>query len=143
MSVNNEIITYFKITGEFNLEDITKALNLTPCKTWRKGDKREGSKTGEYTFSLWEFGRIERENNLFCDEQMKETVLPLFEKVDTLIELKRKYNLTYVLEVVPKFYTTEDKPILSPLQEVVEFCALTQTLIDIDYYFYFESKDEN
>ena len=65
---------------------------------------------------------------------MKETIDPLLAKIDILVQLRQKYGLTYVLEVVPKFYTLIDKPILSPPKEVIDFCFLTSTLLDIDYY---------
>lgn len=56
-------------------------------------------------------------------------------------EIKQKCKLTFVLEIAPKFYTTTDKPIISPSKEVIEFCYLTETNIDIDYYFYFSNDD--
>lgn len=138
-TINNEIKTYFKITGDFIPDEITKKLELEPTQTWNKGDKRRIS-TGNYTFSLWEFGKIEKKNNVFADKQMLETISPLFKKTNILCDLKKRYNLSFVLEVVPKFYTTVDKPILSPPKEVVDFCSQTETLIDIDYYFYFDVK---
>lgn len=141
--LDNEVKTYFKITGDFNPEDITKILCLQPVQTWVKGEKRKISKVGNYTFSLWEFGVIEKKNNLFANKQMLETIKPLFEKIDSLNELKKIYNLNYVLEVVPKFYTDLYKPILSPLKEVIDFCSQTGTLLDIDYYFYFNVFDKN
>lgn len=139
--INNETITYFKIIGDFEPDDISKELCLNPCKTWKKGEKRKylGRYTkGIYNFSLWEFGRIEKVNNVFVDEQMKDTIAPLFEKIDILNQLKQKYELTYVLEVVPKLYTVINKPILSPPKKVVEFCYLTETSIDMDYYLCFD-----
>lgn len=134
--IDNEILTYFKITGEFEPDEITKELGLVPISTWKKGEQR---KTGVYTFSLWEFNALEKQNNAFADEQMRETIAPLIEKTDVLRTLKEKYGLTYTLEVVPKFYSTREKPILSPPKEVIDFCSLTDTMLDIDYYFYFDT----
>lgn len=74
---------------------------------------------------------------------MKQTVLPLFEKTGILKALKQKYNLTYVLEVVPKFYAINEKPILSPLKEVVDFCSTTDTLLNIDYYLFVDNDKNN
>lgn len=131
--VNNEIITYFKVIGDFEPDKITERLNLTPSRKWCKGDKR---KVGTYTFSLWEFGRIEKTNNVFVDEQIKQTINPLLDKINILNELKSELNVKFVLEVVPKFYTLKDKPVLSPSKEVVDFCHAIDADLDIDYYFY-------
>lgn len=139
-----EVKTYFKITGDFEPNDITKELSLNPCKIEKKGEKRKypGQSTkGNNTFSLWEFGKIENSNNIFVNEQMKNTLAPLFEKIEILKRLKQKYRLNYELEVVPQFYTTINKPILSPPKEVIDFCYLTGTTIDVDYYFYFDIEN--
>lgn len=138
--INNKSITYFKIIGDFEPSEITKALNLSPSRTWKKGEERkylDRRGNGNYKFSLWEFGRIESVNNNFINNQTYTTIIPLLDCVDLLKELKQKYKLTFVLEIVPKFYTITDKPIISPSKEVIEFCYLTETKIDIDYYFYF------
>lgn len=131
--IDNKAKTYFKIIGNFAPEEITKTLNLTPSETWSKGDKRRVG-NGVYEFSCWKFGRIEKVNNVFVDEQMVQTVKPLYGKIKILKELKQTYNLDFVLEVVPKFYTVNNTPILSPPKEVIDFCSMVGATFDIDYY---------
>lgn len=138
---NNETKTYFRITGDFEPDDITNALNLEPCTTWKKGERRKRlgrEACGNYTFSAWEFGEIEKVNNNFANEQMRETIAPLLEKIEVLKRLKQEYGLNYTLEIVPKFYAATEKPILSPPREVIDFCSSIGADIDIDYYFYFD-----
>ena len=52
MNTKNSCYTYFKIVGNFNPDDISALLNLTPEKSWKIGDlRRNGTK---YDFALWE-----------------------------------------------------------------------------------------
>ena len=40
MSTRNSCNTYFKIVGNFNPDEVSELLNLTPEKTWKIGDVR-------------------------------------------------------------------------------------------------------
>lgn len=45
MNTRNSCYTYFKIVGNFNPDDVSELLNLTPEKTWKIGDlRRNGTK---------------------------------------------------------------------------------------------------
>ena len=45
MNTKNSCYTYFKIVGNFNPDDISALLNLTPGKSWKIGDlRRNGTK---------------------------------------------------------------------------------------------------
>ena len=46
MSTRNSCYTYFRIVGDFNPNEVTDLLNLTPGKMWSIGDLRsDGSMT--------------------------------------------------------------------------------------------------
>lgn len=55
MSTRNSCDTYFKIVGNFDPDEVSKLLNLTPDKTWKIGDLRRNGTM--YDFALWETGR--------------------------------------------------------------------------------------
>lgn len=123
--------TYFRITGDFDPEQITSLLNLAPDEIWQKGDRRENGTT--YGFSSWRFGR--------CDEydgdvavQMMRTIQPLMEKIPILQKMKKQEDVFYVLEVVAYIRFDEASPSLAPSQEVMRFCCDTETEMDIDLY---------
>lgn len=140
-----EVKTYFKIVGDFEPGKVTALLNIIPVKQWKKGDIRHKlkDKVGVYDFSMWETGLVETVNEYCVDKQMTETIAELKTKIDVLKKIKERYDVKFFLEVVPKFYSLRDKPCLSPGREVMEFCYLTETEIDYDYYFYFDDLSEN
>ncbi len=140
-----EVKTYFKIVGDFEPEKVSALLNIIPVKQWEKGDVRHKlkDKVSVYDFSMWETGLVETVNEYRVEKQMSETIAELKPKIDVLKKIKENYDVSFTLEVVPKFYSLQDKPCLSPSREVMEFCYLTQTEIDYDYYFYFDDLDEN
>ena len=123
--------TYFKITGDFNPDDISKILGLTSKKQWSIGDlRRNGTK---YDFALWEYGRC-NDYDVFVENQMMKTIEHLMPKIEILNEIKRKFDVFFTLEVVPSVYAGDTAPCLAPNREVMKFCCETNTNIDIDLY---------
>ncbi len=127
----NTCYTYFKITGDFNPDIITKRLGLIPCKTWNIGDKRRNGTL--FDFALWEFGRCDN-YDVIVENQMHMTIAPLLDKIDILNEIKNEFDVTYTLEVVPTVYADNTSPCLAPSLKVIDFCHATRTEIDIDLY---------
>jgi hypothetical protein len=55
MNTRNSCYTYFRIVGDFNPDDVSERLGLTPEKSWKIGDlRRNGTR---YDFASWEIGR--------------------------------------------------------------------------------------
>ncbi len=127
----NTCYTYFKITGDFDPDYITKKLGLPPCKTWKIGDTRKNGT--KYDFALWEFGRCDN-YDVMVENQMHITIDPLLDKVDILNEIKNEYDVSYTLEIVPTVYVDNTSPCLAPSLTVIDFCHATRTEIDIDLY---------
>ena len=66
MNTRNSCYTYFRIVGDFNPDEISEILNLTPEKTWRIGDLRcDGTK---HVFAHWEIGRC-TEYDVYVENQ--------------------------------------------------------------------------
>ncbi len=128
----NRCYTYFAIKGIFNPNEITEILGLIPSQTWKIGDKRKFG-NGHYDFALWEYGRNEI-YDVITENQMMITISNLKSKVSLLREIKQKYDVSFILEAVPHIYAGEPTPALAPGREIIEFCYLTGTEIDIDLY---------
>ncbi len=123
--------TYFKITGDFDPNEISEKLGLAPSKCWSIGD--QGKNGTKYDFALWEYGRCD-EYDVYIENQMMKTLNDLIPKTKILQEIKSLYEVYYFLEIVPSLYVDEITPVLSPNKEVIKFCYETETDIDIDLY---------
>ena len=138
MNTRNSCYTYFKIVGNFNPDDVTERLNLTPEKTWKIGDlRRNGTK---YDFALWEIGRC-TEYDVEVENQMRKTIAVLQDKIPLLNQIRQAYDVSFYLEIVPTIYVGDTDPCLNPSLDVIDFCHATRTEIDIDYYIY-DSEEE-
>jgi len=138
MNTRNSCYTYFKIVGNFNPDDVTELLNLTPEKTWKIGDLRCNGTM--YDFALWEIGRC-TEYDVEVENQMRKTMSSLWDKIHLLNQIREENEVHLVLEVVPKIYVGDTNPCLAPTLDVIDFCHATRTEIDIDMYVY-DSEDE-
>ena len=78
MKTRNSCYTYFKIVGNFNPDDISELLALSPEKAWKIGDlRRNGTK---YDFALWEIGRC-TDYDIEVENQMRKTIAVLQDKI--------------------------------------------------------------
>lgn len=138
MSNRNSCYTYFRIVGDFNPNEVTDLLNLTPGKMWSVGDLRsDGSK---YDFASWEYGRCS-EYNVEVEMQMRKTIEQLKDKVSLLNKIREKHDVSFVLEIVPSIYADDTVPSLAPSLDIIDFCYATRTQIDIDLYVCDSSDD--
>ena len=138
MNTRTSCYTYFKIVGNFDPDDISELLNLTPEKYWKIGDlRRNGSK---YDFALWEIGRC-AEYDLDISNQMRKSIAVLQDKIPILNHIRQKYDVSFLLEIVPTIYVGDIDPSIAPSLDIIDFCHATRTEIDIDYYVY-NSEDE-
>ena len=128
---SNRCFTYFRIAGDFNPDDVTGKLGLTPFEFWKIGDKRKNGST--FDFAAWHFGKCDV-YNIDVNEQMKVTIEPLLDKIGILNQIKEENDVGFYIEVVPYLYPDNDTPCLAPSLEVMDFCTATRTEIDIDLY---------
>ncbi len=138
MSTRNSCNTYFKIVGNFNPDEVSKLLNLTPDKTWKIGDLRRNGTM--YDFALWETGRC-MEYDVEVEKQMRKTIALLQDKIQLLNQIREENDVNFVLEIVPSIYVGDMNPCLAPPLDVIDFCHATRTEIDIDLYV-FNSEDD-
>ncbi len=134
-----EVKTYFKITGDFNPDEVTEKLGIVPDEHWKKGDVRYKlkDKVSLYEFSMWKTGLSKTTNEYYVENQMLKTVAALKTKTDVLNKIKEDNDVKFTLQVVPEFYSKKEKPVFALGNEIIDFCSLTHTEIDYDYYFLF------
>lgn len=139
MNTRSSCYTYFKIVGNFDPDDVSKLLDLTPEKAWKIGDlRRNGTR---YDFALWEIGRCE-EYDVEVENQMWKTIEVLQNKIPLLNQIRQEYDVSFCLEIVPTIYVGDTTPCLAPSLAVIDFCHATRTEIDIDMYVY-DSDDSD
>ncbi len=138
MNTRNSCYTYFKIVGDFNPDYVSELLNLKAEKSWKIGDTR-GNGT-KYDFALWEIGMC-NEYDVEVANQMRKTISLLLDKVDLLNKIREENDVSFCLEIVPTIYSGDINPCLAPTLDVIDFCHMTRTEIDIDMYVY-DSQDE-
>ena len=138
MNTRNSCYTYFKIVGNFDPDKVSAILSLTPEKSWKIGDlRRNGTK---YDFALWEIGRC-AEYDVEVENQMRKTIEVLQDKIQLLNQIRKEYDVSFYLEIVPTIYVGDSNPCLAPSLDIIDFCHATRTEIDIDMYVY-NSEDE-
>ena len=138
MNTRNRCYTYFRIVGNFNPDDVSALLNLTPEESWKIGDlRRNGTK---YEFASWRIGKC-AEYDVYVENQMKKTISMLLDKIATLNQIREENDVEFFLEIVPSIYVDDINPCLAPPLDVIDFCHATRTKIDMDLYL-FHSENE-
>ena len=137
MGNKNRCYTYFAIDGNFNPDDVTKLLNLTPDKCWKIGDRCNRT---ILTCASWEFGKCAN-YDFIVGNQMRITITPLLDKISLLNQIRTENDVALTLVIVPEIYEGEPTPCLAPPLDVIDFCHATRTKIDIDMYVY-DSEDK-
>ncbi|MGE5415717.1 MAG: DUF4279 domain-containing protein [Acidobacteriota bacterium] len=116
----------------FDPEEITKALNIQPFRCHTKGDlMKNGTK---FLFSSW-YAEKSDINRMDVEAQCVETIKRLRNKIPALLEIKEMYNVNFVIMVVNHIFG-EQKPLMSFNKDVIKFCYLTGTTIEVDMYLY-------
>ena len=120
--------------SEFDPDYITELLGIEPHNKWRTGEpRRHGAGVyGAYKFSRWGACRQDTPEN-DAREQCLAIVRMLKDKIPALKQIKREYNVSFCIIVVPEIYN-EEAPALCFDEEIIEFCHATGTVIDIDTY---------
>ena len=133
MNTRNSCYTYFKIVGNFNPDDASALLNLTPEESWKIGDlRRNGTK---YEFANWKIGKC-AEYDVYVENQMRKTISMLLDKIATLNQIREENDVKFFLVIVPSIYVDDINPCLAPPLDVIDFCHATRTQIDIDMYLF-------
>ena len=126
--------TYFLVVGEFDPKAFCRELGITPTRTVRRGEPK-GERGIPARQDEVEIGFNDR-YRVNVNEMIRKTLFELADKTALLDDLRRRYDLTYYLEIVPEIASGSDEPtpILSLDEDIVEFLARTGARHDLDYY---------
>jgi hypothetical protein len=130
---------YFALKGDnFDTDDVTNRLGITPTDAWRKGDK--GFYKSAVEFAMWRLATDKGKEYIYIENLVNEIVSKLFDKIEIINDLKRQFKLDSVLEID----TNEDNstPALGHDLRTIEFLYRTGTTTDIDIYRFNSDSNE-
>lgn len=134
---------YFALTGDnFDTDEVTNRLGITPTDSWRKGDK--GFYKSAVEFAMWRLSTDKGKEYIQIDNLVDEIVSKLYDKIEIINDLKRQFQLNSVLEIILYIDTNEDNstPALGHDLRTIEFLYRTGTTTDIDIYRFNSGSDE-
>lgn len=119
--------------SDFSPEYITAELGIAPHETKRMGEIRKNG-SGTYPFSDWS-ACYQDTPAIDVEVQCINIVRMLNDKIPILLKLKKEYNVSFNILIVPHIYN-EQSPIIVFNKRIIEFCYETGTEIGIDLYVY-------
>ncbi|HFJ9439610.1 MULTISPECIES: DUF4279 domain-containing protein [Bacillus] len=136
-------MAYFNVTGDiFPVEAISDALNIEPTKTYKKGDvvERRDNPNLVSTKNLYRKGTdwtlsTGYQESYDINDQLHVIVKSLGEKTEPLKQLKKKYDLHFLLMVVIQVENNES-PAMYLQKEIINFASSIQAEIHFDLYIY-------
>ena len=138
MKTRNSCYTCFKIVGNFNPDDVSASLGLTPEESIKIGDlRRNGTKHELARFTIGKCA----EYDVCVENQMRKTISVLLDKIAILNQIREENDVEFFLEIVPSLYVDDITPCLAPPLDVIDFCHATRTQIDIDMYLFHSKKE--
>ncbi len=134
---------YFAFTGDnFDPQVVTDRIGVTPTETWKKGDKGKYKPT--LVYSCWKLSTEEGKEYIMVDSLVEEIIGQLFDKIEIINELKNRFELDSILEIVMYIDTNEEQstPALGHDLKTIEFLHRTQTKTDVDIYRFNSANNE-
>jgi hypothetical protein len=90
METGNSYV-YFALTGDnFDTDEVTNRLGITPTNSWRKGDK--GTYKPVLEFSTWKLSTDKGKEYINIDNLVDEIVSKLFDKIEIINDLKSQFQ---------------------------------------------------
>lgn len=116
---------------EYDIKEITDSLNITPSKTWKKGDfiRNSGQK---HTYTAWIYD-TDAVETLDVQEQTKKIEKLFLSRIERIISLKKKYRLDISLDFVI-IIENDEVPAVYFEPSFLEFAAKIGARFDIDMY---------
>ncbi|GKV68642.1 hypothetical protein NCCP2716_11400 [Sporosarcina sp. NCCP-2716] len=118
--------------GRFDPQAITSLLRLQPFRSHAYGEQRKNGSI--FLFSSWSAVRSSA-GRLDAEAQCLEIVRILEDKIAMLRKIKKQYEVSFSLVIVPSIHG-EEPPLLRFPEEVIRFCYETGTEIEVDMYIY-------
>lgn len=128
------VLVEFKIIGdEFEPEIITKVLQISPDKYWKKGEQIK-NKNSIRNFSCWSI-KTGYEESIDINNQLVKIINKIKDKKNELVELKNQNKFYYKIQVVIKIENNE-KPAIYLNRDIIGFLNDIKAELDFDLYIY-------
>ena len=132
----NEYRAYFSMSGDFNPDEITAGIGLTPTRTLMKGSVHEKTRHIQ-KFSIWSLNsRLDQFASL--EDQIADVLEQLRLRADTVRALVKIWG--GCMQLVGKFYV--DYPGLHFESALVSGIAEFGLSVDFDFYHYWAEMPE-
>lgn len=121
---------------------VTERVGITPTEKWKKGDK--GKYNAILDYSCWKLSTEKGKKEIVVDRLVDEVIGQLFDNIEMINELKSRFDLHSVLQIVMYIDTNEEQsaPAFGHDLKTIEFLHLTQTKTDVDIYRFNSANNE-
>lgn len=121
-----------RIMGEdFDIQEVTEMLDISPSETWRKGDfVRNTKRLRTYTAWIYNTEVLETLNICALTEQINLIFSP---KVDKIAFLKKEYDLDISIDFIV-VVENDDPPSIYFESDFIKFASKIGAQFDIDMY---------
>ncbi|AGK54534.1 DUF4279 domain-containing protein [Bacillus sp. 1NLA3E] len=127
-------MVYFSLYGDnFSIDEVTEKLNVTPTKTYKKGDLIPNLSTVRYRKETsWDLG-TGYEDSLDVCNQLQQIVGKLQNKSSNINEIKEAYSLECKFYIVIKI-EKGNAPFLYLDKDIIKFASSIEAEFDVDLY---------
>lgn len=136
------LYAYMQFSGndDFPLQALTDSLGVQPTKTWQVGDRVNNHSPLKRFYTCWMY-QTEKKETLVVEEVL-DPIYELFEpKIQTINELKKRFNLNVQLELVIEIENGHTPGlVISPAFS--RFAGSIDAFLDIDMYVYAFSEED-
>jgi len=134
---------HFSFTGEFDPDEITKEIGVSPTKKWFKGELTKYRKSGA-RYSLWEISTKIGVEYLDMNKLVSEIISKLKGKEDIILEIKEKFGAYSLLQIKMDIDINDEQstPFIGHDNNTIEFLYKTKTETDIDIYRFNSAKKD-
>lgn len=129
MNKTNIKVEFRMLGKKFNVEEVTKILDVLPTSCWKKGEKVRNT---ERRYTEWTYS-TQCVETLDLNVPLRELKKMFILKADALCTLKEKYDLDYILEVVV-IIENDEVPAMYFESDILQFLSKIGAEIDIDMY---------
>ena len=128
--MNTEVGLSLRIVGDFDPDEVSKKLNISASKQWRRGTPI--NKRINYDCDGWVYSFSSLET-LFVDIQMNNLLSVFSSRVNDFNELRDMYNLMFCIDIVIRIKNQEIPSVFFD-SKVLDFTQKIGATIDIDMY---------
>lgn len=121
-------VTFFFVGDEFNIDDVTKKMAITPTETWEKKDFR----IKDVAYTCWSL-ETEKESCRSVSQQFEKIMYLLRGKEIIIKQICNIYNVNVSFEITI-YMENGDKPEMVLTKEIISYLASINAEVGFDLY---------